>query len=37
MRHDQLRHLRCLRLLLSQDKSPLGFSDDEKLIAKSNP
>lgn len=25
MRHDQLRHLRCLRLLLSQDKSPLGF------------
>ena len=25
MKHDQLRHLRSLRLLLSQDKSPLGF------------
>lgn len=25
MNHDQIRHLRSLRLLLSQDKSPLGF------------
>lgn len=25
MKHDQLRHLRSLRLLLSQDKSSLGF------------
>ena len=25
MKHDQLRHLRNLRLLLSQNKSPLGF------------
>ena len=25
MKHDQLRHLRSLRLLLSQEKSPLGF------------
>jgi len=25
MNHDQIRHLRNLRLLLSQDKSPLGF------------
>lgn len=25
MKHDQIRHLRSLRLLLSQDKSPLGF------------
>lgn len=25
MKHDQLRHLRSLRLLLSQNKSPLGF------------
>ena len=25
MTHDQLRHLRNLRLLLSQNKSPLGF------------
>lgn len=25
MKHDQLRHLRNLRLLLSQDKSPVGF------------
>ncbi len=25
MKHDQLRHLRNLRLLLSQDKSPLGL------------
>lgn len=25
MKHDQLRHLRNLRLLLSQDKSPIGF------------
>lgn len=25
MKHDQLRHLRSIRLLLSQDKSPLGF------------
>ena len=25
MRHDQLRHLRNLRLLLSQDKAPLGL------------
>ena len=25
MNHDQIRHIRNLRLLLSQDKSPLGF------------
>ena len=25
MNHDQIRHLRSLRLLLSQNKSPLGF------------
>ena len=25
MNHDQIRHIRSLRLLLSQDKSPLGF------------
>lgn len=25
MNHDQIRHLRSLRLLLSQDKAPLGF------------
>ena len=25
MNHNQIRHLRCLRLLLSQDKAPLGF------------
>lgn len=25
MKHDQIRHLRSLRLLLSQDKAPLGF------------
>lgn len=25
MNHDQIRHLRNLRLLLSQNKSPLGF------------
>ena len=25
MKHDQVRHLRSLRLLLSQDKAPLGF------------
>ncbi|MBR5184317.1 MAG: SIR2 family protein [Bacteroidales bacterium] len=25
MKHDQIRHLRSLRLLLSQNKSPLGF------------
>ena len=25
MNHDQIRHLRNLRLLLSQDKAPLGF------------
>lgn len=25
MKHDQLRHLRNLRLLLSQEKSPIGF------------
>ena len=25
MNHDQIKHLRSLRLLLSQDKSPLGF------------
>ena len=25
MNHDQIWHIRSLRLLLSQDKSPLGF------------
>ena len=25
MNHDQIKHLRSLRLLLSQDKAPLGF------------